>query len=125
MFGKAPEFYYKGRSKKTTLIGRIFTILFVAVYIAFLIYKLIKMMQRVDVTFYDTYAFKGETPYMNLTNDNFYGGFGLMDENGNTFVEETIYYARAFFYAGRKENGNWIWKEKEIGLERCKLEKFG
>jgi hypothetical protein len=125
MFGKEPEFYYKGRNKKTTLIGRIFTILFVAVYIAYFVYKLVKMIQREDVTFYDTYAFSGEIPYMNLSSDNFYGGFGIMDANGNTFVDETIYYARAFFYAGRKENGNWIWEEKEIGLERCKLEKFG
>ena len=110
MFGKEPEFYYKGRNKRTTLVGRICSILFVAVYIAFFIYKLIKMVQRVDVTFYDTFAFTGETPFMDLTNDNFYGGFGIMDANGDTFVDESIYYARAFFYSGKKENGYWDWK---------------
>ena len=106
MFGKDPEFYYKGRNKRTTLVGRICSILFVAVYIAFFIYKLIKMLQRVDVTFYDTFAFTGETPFMDLTNDNFYGGFGIMDANGDTFVDESIYYARAFFYSGKKENAD-------------------
>jgi hypothetical protein len=68
------------------------------------------MVQRVDVTFYDTFAFTGETPYMDLTNDNFYGGFGIMDANGDTFVDESIYYARAFFYSGKKRK--WI-----LGLE--------
>ena len=125
MFGKDPEFYYKGRNKRTTLVGRIFTILFVAAYVAFFIYKLIKMIQREDVTFYDTFAFTGETPFMDLTNDNFYGGFGIMDANGDTFVDESIYYARAFYYSGKKENGYWDWKTQEIPLERCKLEKFG
>ena len=125
MFGKMPEFYYKGRTKKTTLIGRIFTILYLAAYIAFFIYKLIKMIQRVDVTFYDTFAFTGEIPSIQLTKDNFYGGFGILGPTGDPFVMEAIYYATATFWRGKKVNGVWDWYEENIPLERCKLEKFG
>ena len=60
MFGKPPEFYLKGKTKKSTLIGRLFTVLYIIDYIDFFIYKLIQMIKRVDVTFYDTFAFTGE-----------------------------------------------------------------
>ena len=125
LFGKPPEFYYKKRSKKTTLIGRILTILYFAAYVAFFIYKLIKMVQRVDVTFYDTFAFTGEIPSIQLSSDNFYGGFGILDATGEPFVEETIYYATTIFWSGKKIDGIWNWESKNIPLERCKLEKFG
>ena len=62
LYGKDPEFYFKGNSNKTTWIGRILTILYVIIYISFLIYKLERMVSRVDVTFYDTYAYTGEVP---------------------------------------------------------------
>ena len=126
IFGKEPEFYYKGRSKRTTLVGRIFTILYFCVYVAFFIYKLVKMIQREDVTFYDTFAFTGEIPSIKLTSDNFYGGFGILGPNGEPFVEESIYYATAVFWSGVKDqDGIWKWEETKIPLERCKLEKFG
>ena len=126
MFGKEPEFYYKKRAKKSTIIGKIFTILYFMAYMAYSIYKIIKMLQRENVTFYDTFAFTGEFPSIQLTNDNFYGGFGLVGPNGEPFVEETIYYAKATFWSGKKDgNGHWIWIEKPIPLERCKIEKFG
>ena len=126
MFGKEPEFYYKQKAKKSTIIGKLFTILYLLAYVSFFIYKIIKMMQREDVTFYDTFAFTGEFPSIQLTNDNFYGGFGLVGADGEPFVEESIYYAKATFWSGKKdENGHWIWKDKDIPLERCKIEKFG
>ena len=126
MFGKDPEFYYKGRNKRTTLVGRICSILFVAVYIAFFIYKLVQMIKRVDVTFYDTFAFTGETPSIKLSSDNFYGGFGIMSPfTEDTFVDERYYFAKATFWEGKKVNGRWVWKDTNIPLEKCKLEKFG
>ena len=59
LFGKIPEFYYKGRSKKSSTFGIVLTIIYIIVYIAFLIYKLVRMVNRTDVTFYDSYTFKG------------------------------------------------------------------
>ena len=126
MFGKIPEFYIKGKTKRTTWIGRIFTIIYGILYIAFFIYKLTQMLKRVDVTFYDTFAFTGETPSIKLSSDNFYGGFGIMNPyTEDTFVDESYYYAKATFWSGKKVNGKWEWAEKNIPLEKCKLEKFG
>ena len=34
-YGKEPEFYLKGKPKKVTIIGRIFTILYILLYIVF------------------------------------------------------------------------------------------
>ena len=46
MFGKEPELYYKGSNKKTTLIGRIFSISFITIYFVFFVYKLIRMLKK-------------------------------------------------------------------------------
>ena len=83
------------------------------------------MIQRVEVTYYDTYAFTGEIPSIQLTSDNFYGGFGLLDPNGSPFVNEQIYYATAIHWQGIKTDGVWEWVPTNLPLEKCKLEKFG
>ena len=77
LFGKDPELYFKGRNKKSTLIGRIFTVIYVLIYLAFFVYKLYRMIIKVDVTFYQTTTFTGEVPSIHLTNEIFYGGFAL------------------------------------------------
>ena len=80
------------------------------------------MQLKVDVTFYDTFSYTGEIPAINITNENFYGGFAL----GKTpFIDETIYYPKAEFLEGKKVGGIWEYNSKEIVLEKCKLEKFG
>jgi len=60
LYGKDPEFYYKNNLNKTTWVGRIFTILYLGVYIAFFVYKIERMARRKDVTFYDTNSNRGE-----------------------------------------------------------------
>ena len=77
LYGKEPEFYFKGKPNKTTWVGRILTILYVIIYLAFLIYKLERMVSRVDVTFYDTYAYTGEIPSIELNKEIFYGAFAF------------------------------------------------
>ena len=126
LFGKEAELYYRGKSKKTTWIGRIFTILYASLYCAFFIYKVVRMVKKEDVTFYDTYAFTGEPPNIQLTKDKFYGGFAL----GNpltleTFVDDTIYNVKAYYYSGTKESGTWDFKVTPLDIETCKLEGFG
>ena len=53
-YGKEPEFYIKGRQKKVTIIGRIFTILYILLYIVFFVYKLIRLFNRSDLQFFDS-----------------------------------------------------------------------
>ena len=126
LFSKKIELYYQGKPKKSFLIGCLFTISYVSVFIAFIIYKLIRIAKKVDAKFYDTYANIGEPPSIKLSKDNFYGGFALENpETYDTFIDETIYYPKAYFKKAERNGNKWSWTSKEIELERCKLEKFG
>ena len=126
MFGKEPELYYKGRSKKTSWIGRIFTILFVVVYIGVIIYKVIRMLKRKEMSFYDTFTYEDKPPSIQLSNENFYGGFALEDPNSyDSFIDEGIYFPKAYFKRTERKGDKFEWEIRELELERCKLEKFG
>ena len=122
LFGKEPEFYYKGKVKKASWIGAFFTLLYFVLYIIIFLYKFIKMLKKEEVTFYETYAYSGDIPSINVTNENFYGGFAL---GPFPFIDETIYYPKIEYYNGIRVNGEWEWEPiKEIELEICKLENF-
>ena len=110
-FGKEPEFYIKGKPKKVTLLGRIFTIIFIIIYIIIFCYKLYRMFERVDITFYDSYLSTEEAPKVKLTQDNFTLVFAILDENGLSFIDGTVYYPLAFYYDGKKE--------EEVTIEVC------
>ena len=97
MFGKEPEFYYKGRPKKTSWIGRILSILFVVIYFAFFIYKLIRMLQKKDVNFYDRFTYAEKPSKVKITNENFYGGFAIEDPNTyDAFIDESFISLKLF-----------------------------
>ena len=88
-------------------------------YIAFLIYKLIRMFKRVDVTFYDSYTFQG-IPSLPLTNNEFYGGFGI-----GGIVDEKMYYLELDYVSQVRVNGEWETERRRLETEICQLEKFG
>ena len=117
-YGKEPEFYINGNSQKVTFIGRIFTIIFIIIYIAIFIYKIYRMYQRIDITFYDSYSDNEEIPSINVTNENFYIAFSIYDgSTGEPFIDETIYYPVAYF----KDNEI----EKSLELGPCNINKIG
>ena len=116
-YGKPPELYFKGKTKKVTWIGRIFTIIFIFIYIVFFAYKLYRISQRIDITFYDTYSDKGDTPSINVTNENFNIAFSLLDgSSGEPIIDETIYYPVAYFKDDEIE---------EIEIGPCSIDKIG
>ena len=120
LFGKSPELYYKGRSKKSSLLGIILTVIYIVIYIAFLIYKLVRMFKRVDVTFYDSYVFQG-IPSIKLTNNEFYGALGMFGGYDPAFVRIEVHYVRK-----EKINGNLETIEDiPLELEQCRQEWFG
>jgi len=126
MFGKEPQLYYKGEEKKTSWIGRIFTVLFVVAYFAFFIYKLFRMMKKTDVTFYDTFTYAAEPSKIRIANENFYGGLALEDPNTyDVFIDEGIYIPKASFRRAERRGNNFEWDIIDLELERCKIEKFG
>ena len=126
MYGRKLKLYYNGKSRKTSCIGIFFTFLYISIFLAFFIYKIKRVMNKKDGTFYDTYAYTGQPPSIKLSNENFYGGFGLEDpETYDPFVDETIYFAKAYYKKAERNGNNWKWFIKELELERCQLEKFG
>jgi hypothetical protein len=120
-FGKEPELYYKGKEKRVSWIGRIFTFIYFVLYIIIFVYKLIRMVQKAQGTFYETYAYSGEPPSIHVTNKNFYGGFAV---GPSPFIEETIYYPKLEWWRGERIAGEWSWTSKELELERCTLNSF-
>ena len=126
LFGKEPDLYYKGKSKKTSWIGRFFTRLFLLSYFSFFIYKIIRLLRKTDVTFYDTFVYKSEPPKVKLTNENFYGGFALENpETYDVFIDERIYIPKASFRKAERKGGDFQWDIINLELEPCKIEKFG
>ena len=126
LFGRIPKLYYKGQQKRKTFIGSLATIIYIVIYLCFFIYKVNKMLKRVDVSFYETYIYNEGVPFINLTNENYYGGFGLGNPfTGKTFIDETIYYVSGNYIEAEKINDDWNYNYKELEFEICKLEKFG
>ena len=114
-FGKEPEFYFQGKPKKVTIIGRIFTFIYIILYIIMFGYKLYRMTQRVDITFYDSYSNTDEVPKMKITDENFSLMFAIYDEDGLPYIDETIYYPIAYYFDG---------EIKYIDIEICDPKKM-
>ena len=119
LFGKVPEFYYKGKSKKSSTFGIVLTFLYIALYILFLIYKLVRMFKREDITFYDSYVFNG-IPSIELNNNDFYGGFGM-----GGIIDEKMYYLNVTYVRQWTENGETKNVTVPLKTEQCRLENFG
>ena len=106
LFGKEPEFYFKGKSKLNSWLGRILTYIFIILYIVTFCHKVIRMFQRVDITFYDSYSNTDEVPEIRVTQDNFSVVLALFDDDGNPYINENIYYPEAYFKGEERMNIN-------------------
>ena len=115
-FGKLPEFYLKGKPKLVTWFGRIFTYIFIIFYIVIFCYKLIRMYQRLDITFYDSYSNIDEIPEIKVTHDNFSVVFAVFNENGEPFIDRSIYYPKAYFIHEDRQD--------DINIEICNPNKI-
>ena len=125
-YGKEPEFYYKDKSSIKTWLGRIFTILYITIYIIFFIYKINRMVKRKDVTFYDTNTNKGEIPSIKLTKDIFYAAFSFDNpETNNPFVDERIYTISGKYMTENIIDGYRNITAENISFKRCELSDFG
>ena len=120
LFGKQPEFFYKGKSQRVSWFGRIFSVFYIALYVAFVIYKLVRMLKKVDIDFYETYAFSG-IPSIKLNNDLFYGGFTI-----GGLIDETLYFPVVYHYTETTVNGvRESLPPEPVALTRCSLDMFG
>ena len=107
-FGKEPNLYYKGNQKRTSWLGFVLTVLYIIIYIAFFIYKFDRMVNKVDVTFYETYAFTGEIPSAVLDKEIFGGGIGLVNPmTGENYINNSVYKVTAVYKRGKRIDGVW------------------
>ena len=117
-YGKSPEFYYKGSPKKTTIVGRIMTFIYIIIYIVFLAYKLNRMLLRVDISFFDVYSNENILPSMNVPNETFYILFAAFyTSTDEPIIDETINYPVATFNSEVDKDGDQL-----IIAERCIME---
>ena len=83
------------------------------------------MMKRKESTFYDTYTYIEELSSIKLSNQIFYVGFALKNPyTYETFVDERIYYPKAYFQKVERDGNIWYLTKDELELKRCKLGKF-
>ena len=119
LFGKEPEFFYKGKHQRVSWFGRIFSVLYIALYVAYLIYKVVRMIEKVDIDFYETYAFSG-IPTIKLNNELFYGGFTI-----GGIIDETLYFPMVYHYTETTVNGEKQVVNQTVPLVKCSLDRFG
>ena len=126
LYGKVPQFYYNKEEKKNTFIGAIFSLLYYIICLAYLVYKIYKLIKHHDGEFMDSHINPENPQSIHLTNENFYVAFAIEDPvTYDTILDETIYYPKAYFKIGKRNDSNWNWESKELELEPCKLNKFG
>ena len=72
LYGKVPQFYYNKEEKKNTFIGAIFSLLYYIICLAYLVYKIYKLIKHHDGEFMDSHINPENPQSIHLTNENFY-----------------------------------------------------
>ena len=125
-FGNEPKLYYKGKLKRKTCIGFFSTIIYIIIYIYLFIHKLRIIIKKIDCNCYETSTYTNETTSIQLSKENIYGAFALINPfTRKEFINESIYYLEAIFNKAKRVNGILSWESKKLELEVCKLENFG
>ena len=100
-------------------------IIYAYIFVHFCIH-LIKTLFSNKMVFYNSFEYLEYIPSIKVTLDNFCGGFAL--ENPYTydpFIDENIYYPKAYFRTAIRDGDKWKLTIKELELERCNINKCG
>ena len=79
------------------------------------------MIKKEEVSFYETYAYAGSNPSINITNENFYGGFAM---GSPPLIDETIYYPVVQYHMQIRNKDTITETSKIIEIGRCELNDF-
>ena len=71
LFGHQPSLYYKSNQRKSSWFGFFLTIIYVIMYVAFFIYKIVRMVEKLDITFYESFGYDGDIPSVVLSKEIF------------------------------------------------------
>ena len=128
LFSKEIDLYYRGKSKNTSILGRIFTFLYISIYIAFFIYKIIRMFKKLDVTFYEINSFNGNVPSIQLSNEIFYTAFSLLHPlTQQPYYDPSIYEISVIYYSLEKRGMNFVnvTDPEILPVKHCEVSDFG
>ena len=125
LFGKEPDIYYKGKQRKTSWMGRICTWIYVVIYVFFFIYKLVRMFQRLDVSFSETNSSIGGLPKIHLTKEIFLYSFALLDDKQNPYIDTSIYFPVAKLAITKTVNGEKVTNTSDLDIGPCEIDDFG
>ena len=127
MFGKKISLFFNGNETDGTTIGKVMTFTYVGLYIIlFLIFTCMVILKK-NGSYYDSEINPEELQEIKLNRDLLYFGFSLQnDKTYDSYLDETIYYPKAYYKQAKREESNvWKWELEEIEIEKCKIEKFG
>ena len=83
------------------------------------------MLNKEDVTFYDTYAFNGEPPSMKLTSETYHSGFALLHPlTKQPYINPSIYQAKMSYSSGIKIGSSFNFTTIDVPIETCDVNKF-
>ena len=128
IFSKSIGFFYHDKDKMGSIIGFIFTIIYVIISISLFLYYLITTINKRGMKVHDSLLFQKEAPIIDINNHLFYFAFGVENyETGYTrYINETIYYPKVE-YINKIKDGPYfkIIKKTPLTFERCQEQKFG
>ena len=130
LFGKEIELYYKGRNKRVSLTGIIFTVLYIIIIVSYSIFRIINLFKRTGGFYHDISQVNEKPPSMELNNEIFYLGICILHpETRKCFIDQSIYTINVTYTYAKKVEGldfEWEWEQdKNLPTEECQLSKFG
>ena len=130
IFAKRLGLFYNGGEKVGSSFGLILTLIYILASIFILIFYTISIVKKEDVQVNDSIEYSSNIPYINLNNSNLlYLAFGVEKVgSASRFIDETIYYPKAFYYYGEKSTSGGEFNTLEyrnLKIEKCQVEKFG
>ena len=126
IFGKQISLFFNGNDTVESKFGKTMSFAYLFIYAtAFLMFTVSVFLQKVR-TYYDSEIILQELPKISLNHDLLYFGFSLQDaKTYNSYIDESVYYPKAYYKKAKRENKTWQWEINEIEIEKCKIEKFG
>ena len=126
MFGKKISLFFNGNETDGTTFGKMMTFIYIGLYIILFLVTTITVLLKNGGNYYDSELTPTKLPEIKLNHDLLYFGFSLQNaKTYDSYLDESIYYPKAYYKQAKRENNIWKWEIEEIEIEKCKLEKFG
>ena len=128
IFSKSIGFFYHDKEKIGSIIGFVFTIIYIIISMILFLFYTVTTINKRDMKVHDSLLFQKEAPEIEINPSLFYFAFGVENHlTGYTrFIDETIYYPKVEYVNKIKDGPQFkVISEDPINFERCQEEKFG